>query len=202
MSICTVPANQPICDALLAKAASYPPTEPYKAKAYRTAAEYIATTFPFNIYNLYDKQHPSYNRVGIDYIGPSIEEFIHNFIESSKKTSSPPPAWGASVPPYPALPERTPISAPSAIPQTPPKTTTPTNAPPAPKKQQSPKDILRDAMKRMNEEHPEGNIMNILHPMSYGTPYPGYNDEDFDENEPLDEEELTEEEINKIMKRK
>jgi hypothetical protein len=87
----------------------------------------------------------------------------------------------------------------SVVPITPPKKTEPINVPPAPKK--DPKQILREAIKRMNEAHPEQNIMNILHPMAYGTPYPGYRDEDFDENEPLDEEELSEEEIEDIIER-
>jgi hypothetical protein len=87
----------------------------------------------------------------------------------------------------------------SVVPITPPKKTEPINVPEAPKK--DPKQILREAMKRMNEAHPEENFSNILYPMTYGIPYPGYQDEDFDENEPLDEEELSEEEIEDIIER-
>ena len=129
----------------------------------------------------------------------SFSTSVSSFSCSYSPPPSPPPAFGASATiPTTPKPLRKELTADSVITQTPPKITTPTNAPPAPKKQsqtQSPKDILREAMKHMNEEHPEGNIMNILHPMAYGTPYPGYDDEDFDENEPLDEEELSEEEL-------
>jgi hypothetical protein len=190
---CTVPENQPICDALLTKAASYPPSEPWKARAYRKAAESIAADL-FNLYNDWE----NYNGSPIRHIGDRIDEFICNFIESSKNATRPPPAWGASA--TSTLPQqpREPITAPSAIPQTPPKPTAP-QPPLAPKK--TPKEILREAMKRMNEEHPEENIMYTLHPMVYGTPYPGYRDEDFDEDEPLDEEELSEEELDRIIER-
>jgi hypothetical protein len=98
-----------------------------------------------------------------------------------KYLDSPPPAFGDSAVVEP-LKKRTVIAAPSIA------------APPAP----SPKQILREAMLRMNQEHPEENFRNYLHPLQYGTPYPGYKDEDFEEDAPLDEEELDEEELEEL----
>lgn len=66
---CTVSANQPIYQALLDKAASYPADKPYQAKAYKKAAESVLIT---NI-NIYDG-------VIFDTI-PSIGEKIWNFID-------------------------------------------------------------------------------------------------------------------------
>jgi hypothetical protein len=179
---CTIPQNEPIYDALVEKAASYPPTEPWKAKAYRKAAESVAT-YGKNIYKDYDEYNSGYH---IPNVGNSIEEFIYNFIYPFRKENE--------------------LKKENELPQTPPSKTTTTvpSVPSAPKKPfaslvNTPNNILKEAMKRMDEAHPEQNIMNILHPMVYGTPYPGHQDKDFDENEPLDEEELTEEEVDRII---
>jgi hypothetical protein len=131
----------------------------------------------------------------------------------NSSSSLPPPSFGASASLSAPITKRKEITAPSAIvegvktpsaavaaPSTPPQPPKPSPvAPPAPQK--SAKDILREAMKRMNEAHPEENFQNLLHPMAYGTPYPGYDDEDFDEDECWDEEELSEEEVDRIMTR-
>ena len=41
MSTCVISQNQPIYQALLDKATTYPADKPYQAKAYRTAAESV-----------------------------------------------------------------------------------------------------------------------------------------------------------------
>ena len=78
-TICIVPANQPIYDALLAKADSYPPSEHHKHQAYRKAANSIAES-RFDIGGLYNRQYPAYRSIVIDYVGESIEEFIIELI--------------------------------------------------------------------------------------------------------------------------
>jgi hypothetical protein len=126
-----------------------------------------------------------------------------------------PPAWSATATKS-VLPVKKPITTPSTVSRaasplsfaagggyiTPPKSTSSSKPPLAPKKQH-PKDILREAIKRMNEAHPEENFSNNL--------YSGY--DEFDENipwdEPLDEvddelsddEEPNEEEMNRIIER-
>lgn len=79
---CAVPANQPIYDALLAKAASYPLYEPYKANAYRNAAASVATWG----HNIYTDCMVYNNCYEIPDVGVRIEEFIYNFIQNTKKS--------------------------------------------------------------------------------------------------------------------
>ena len=73
MSSCSVPANQPIYQALLDKAASYPADKPYKAKAYNKAAESVRA-WNYNLYNDYIPSVPS--------VGVSIQKFIEDFIKT------------------------------------------------------------------------------------------------------------------------
>lgn len=71
---CSVPVNQSIYQALIDKAASYPADKSYQAKAYKKAAESVAT---WN-YNLYTDYIPSVPGVGI-----SIQKFIEEFIQNN-----------------------------------------------------------------------------------------------------------------------
>jgi DNA polymerase/3'-5' exonuclease PolX len=80
-TVCTVPENQPIYQALITKAATYPADQPWKAKAYKKAAESIAT-YNKNIFKDYELENTCY---GIPYVGDSIEEFIYNFINTTTK---------------------------------------------------------------------------------------------------------------------
>jgi hypothetical protein len=68
---CANPKNQMLYQALLNKAASYPASQPYKAKAYKKAAESISNC-PFD---LQTKEHPE----DIFFIGPSIAKYIKDF---------------------------------------------------------------------------------------------------------------------------
>lgn len=76
-----VPENQPIYDALLEKAASYPLSEPYKARAYRDAASSVAI-WGHNIYTDFMIHNNCYEIPGV---GVRIEEFIYNFIKNTTK---------------------------------------------------------------------------------------------------------------------
>jgi hypothetical protein len=74
MSICIISQNQPIYQALLDKAASYPADKFYQTKAYQKAAESVSK---WN-YNLYNDYIPSIPGVGI-----SIENFIYDFTKAN-----------------------------------------------------------------------------------------------------------------------
>jgi hypothetical protein len=80
---CSVPANQPIYQALLDKAASYPADKPYQAKAYKKAAETIAT-YTKNIYD--DLILGAW--YGLDGIGDKIEDFINDFIKANPQPAT------------------------------------------------------------------------------------------------------------------
>lgn len=80
---CSVPVNQPIYQALIDKAASYPADKSYQAKAYKKAAESVAA---WN-YNLYNDYIPSVPGVGI-----SIQKFIEEFIKANPE-SKPSSMW-------------------------------------------------------------------------------------------------------------
>lgn len=73
MPKCQVPANQPIYQALIEKAASYPASQAYQAKAYKKAAESIRTC-ELDLNNRFSEvQH-------LDGVGYSIEAFIYDII--------------------------------------------------------------------------------------------------------------------------
>jgi DNA polymerase/3'-5' exonuclease PolX len=84
---CSIPANQPIYQALLNKAASYP-ADQWRASAYRGAAE---TVRKYNA-NIYDEfaEYNGFAGYKPMAIGKSTEQFIREFINSQK-----------SVPPTP-----------------------------------------------------------------------------------------------------
>lgn len=77
---CTIPANQQIFQALIDKAASYPPEKIYQAKAYQKAAESVAT-WNYNLYNDYIPSVPG--------VGTSIQKFIEEFIQTNSSSDSP-----------------------------------------------------------------------------------------------------------------
>ena len=80
---CSVPANQSIYQALIDKAASYPADQPYKAKAYKKAAESVAAS-KCNLYNS-DESYPEM----LPGIGYSIEDFIYDFISTNPEPAKP-----------------------------------------------------------------------------------------------------------------
>jgi hypothetical protein len=84
MSSCVVPANQPIYEALIKKANSYPSTEPYKAKAYTKAATSIAA----HTNNIYDELvNDWWYSDGLSGIGWGITMFINEFIKTNPRTN-------------------------------------------------------------------------------------------------------------------
>lgn len=88
MSTCSIPANQPIYQALLNKAAEYPADKPYQAKAYKKAAESVRICN----YTLYNGYMPS-----VPGVGYKIAEFIDNFIQANPKPSQNPPSASYSA---------------------------------------------------------------------------------------------------------
>lgn len=76
MSTCVVPQNQPIYQALIDKAASYPPDKPYQAMAYRKAAESIAASDR----NLYSNGYIWFE--DIPGVGDKIKAFINEFLDN------------------------------------------------------------------------------------------------------------------------
>jgi hypothetical protein len=85
MSTCSVPADQPIYQALLDKAASYPADKPYQAKAYKKAAKFIAT-YGVDICRRGNWWFFAPENSGIGY---RIEEFINEFIEANPQPAVP-----------------------------------------------------------------------------------------------------------------
>lgn len=84
MSTCVISQNQPIYQALLDKAATYPADKPYQAKAYRTAAESVLR-YDKNLYEAYTGQLPCPSIYGI---GDKIEEFICEFVKNNPVVTS------------------------------------------------------------------------------------------------------------------
>lgn len=88
MTICSVPTNQPIYQALIDKAGSYPADKVYQIKAYNKAAEYVAT-MKKSIYEQLDKVYgywldvPFYSGIGI-----KIANFIEDFIKANPLPSA------------------------------------------------------------------------------------------------------------------
>jgi hypothetical protein len=87
---CSVPANQPIYQALIDKAASYTADKSYQIKAYKNAAKTVLSYGE----NLYDKllrgggfTYPFPSGIGI-----SIENFIYDFIKANPE-SKPTSIW-------------------------------------------------------------------------------------------------------------
>ncbi len=85
MSTCSVPQNQSIYQALLDKAASYPAAKyPYQAKAYKKAAEYVAS-MKVGIYDNRGKFSGWWSSPADSNIGCKIEEFINEFLKTNPK---------------------------------------------------------------------------------------------------------------------
>jgi hypothetical protein len=81
---CVVPANQPIYEALIKKANSYPSTELYKAKAYTKAATCIAA----HTKSIYDELvNDWWYSDGLSGIGWGITMFINEFIKVNPRTN-------------------------------------------------------------------------------------------------------------------
>lgn len=98
---CVIPGNQPIYQALLDKAASYPADKSYQAKAYKKAAESILS-YDRNIYDAVTKSgyfaEPAF-------VGEKIAEFIYNFVQNppvAPVTASVPAPVAATAPITPA----------------------------------------------------------------------------------------------------
>lgn len=88
---CVIPKNQPIYQALLDKAASYPADKIYQVKAYKKAAESVLT-YDKNIYD----EFATYNSFlsPPTNIGNKIEYFIYEFIKANPMID-PTPAFAA-----------------------------------------------------------------------------------------------------------
>ena len=95
MSTCSIPSNQPIYQALLDKAASYPADKVYQAKAYKKAALKIDED-GVDLYEIVDFLEPGIMRG----IGSSISDFIINFIKQNPKTVT---ATPTAFPPIPFI---------------------------------------------------------------------------------------------------
>jgi DNA polymerase/3'-5' exonuclease PolX len=83
MSTCAVSQNQPIVQALLDRAASYPADKPYQAKAYKKAAESVAA-YNLNLYEISEIYPDKLPGVGLN-----IEGFIYDFIDNTPVTAQP-----------------------------------------------------------------------------------------------------------------
>lgn len=81
---CVNPVNQPIYQALLDKAASYPADKVFQATAYKKAAEGVARWK----YNLYRDDHYE-DHYDVPGVGASIGVFIEDFIESNPQPIQP-----------------------------------------------------------------------------------------------------------------
>jgi hypothetical protein len=82
MSICIVPDNEPIYQALIDKAASYPIDETYKAKAYEKAAKFVE----YMTDSIYDeKGGPNYwwDAPPKSGVGKKIEAFINEYTRAN-----------------------------------------------------------------------------------------------------------------------
>jgi hypothetical protein len=84
---CVIPNNQPIYNALLDKAASYPSDKAFQIAAYKKAAEGVRTWK----YNLYGDDHYE-DHYDVPGVGSSIGVFIEDFIESNPALTSVPNA--------------------------------------------------------------------------------------------------------------
>lgn len=91
MSTCTVPANQPIYQALLDKAASYPADKPYQAKAYKKAAESVLA----HTWNIADiaKKGTWWQGQGqyVPGVSTGIRTFITDFVKTNPEPKAEPP---------------------------------------------------------------------------------------------------------------
>jgi hypothetical protein len=105
---CTVPANQPIYQALLDKAASYPADKPYQAKAYNNAAQIVAA-MKDSAYKMRQTYGTSWVTICTS-IGYKIEMFINEFIKTNPEPAKPvepatqSPAKPVEMPAVPAAP--------------------------------------------------------------------------------------------------
>lgn len=91
---CTVPANEPIYAALLAKAESYPTDKVYQSRAYRAAAETVCN-YEKDIYTMFAKYN-GFCPYAPTAIGKSIDQFIYDFIKDPKSVLPAPPAEPAT----------------------------------------------------------------------------------------------------------
>jgi hypothetical protein len=80
-SVCVVPQNEPVYQALLDKAESYSPLDKYKAAAYRKVADEVAI-LDTNLYSI------GSHRIFIPRAGDSTMKFIRDFIASPKPSKS------------------------------------------------------------------------------------------------------------------
>jgi len=86
---CIVPSNQPIYEALLEKAKSYPEDQVYQKKAYEKVANNLLTCNR-NLHNLYTSDViVCLELFPVPGAGYSITKFIKEFIETSKPASKP-----------------------------------------------------------------------------------------------------------------
>jgi hypothetical protein len=83
---CVVPKNQPIYQALIDKAASYPPDKPNLSEVYKKAANSVAT-YNRNIYQDYAKYDGLY--YALPFVGGQIEDSISDVVKKNPQTTVP-----------------------------------------------------------------------------------------------------------------
>jgi hypothetical protein len=81
MSTCTIPANQPIYEALLTKAKSYPPSEVFRRRAYQTAATRLLA-HDVDLFGIENRTYELDDHLD-QYWGPRTAAFILNFIKEN-----------------------------------------------------------------------------------------------------------------------
>lgn len=74
---CECPANEPLCEAIMEKARSYSVDDIYPARAYKRAAEKVAT-LTVSVFSLTDAQQ---RRLGV---GPKTNKFIHDWLVATR----------------------------------------------------------------------------------------------------------------------
>jgi hypothetical protein len=103
---CTIPANQPIYEALQAKAKSYPSTEVFRRQAYQNAAMRLLT-HDVDLFGIENRTYELTDHLD-QYWGPKTATFIENFIkENPREASKPKCLWApANEPIYKLLLEK------------------------------------------------------------------------------------------------
>lgn len=103
---CTIPANQPIYEALQTKAKSYPSAEVFRRQAYQNAAMRLLT-HDVDLFGIENRTYELSDHLD-QYWGPKTATFIENFIkENPREAPKPKCLWApANEPIYKALLEK------------------------------------------------------------------------------------------------
>ena len=102
---CTIPANQPIYEALHAKAKSYPSGEVFRRQAYQTAAMRLLT-HDVDLFSIENRTYELSDHLD-QYWGPKPATFIENYIKDNPREATRPQCLMSRIPicrcrrPYP-----------------------------------------------------------------------------------------------------